>query len=76
MQKSTVPSLTNASISAVGGDGGNVYAYAPPEMMERFIKTMTELTVSVAPLLRSRLIRPRICRFVIRMLRLGSFNLK
>lgn len=28
---------------AVGGDGGNVYAYAPPEMMERFIKTMTEI---------------------------------
>lgn len=27
----------------VGGDGGNVYAYAPPEMMERFIKTMTEI---------------------------------
>ena len=28
---------------AAGGDGGNVYAYAPPEMMEKFIKRMTEI---------------------------------
>lgn len=28
---------------ALGGDGGNNYAYAPPEMMEKFVKKMAEI---------------------------------